>query len=651
MKPPTSRGHRFGWLFFCSLLLAVLCGMGPRSAQAQVYPKEYIRVQPLSVIAQEGSSVGLDVEYAFGQDAQDQTPVYWYRNGKLVGTSQPVLQTYTSPAGAFPKLWDPYKMPRGQVYDDAASVANADLGDARARWVATFTINALSANEAGMYYAKIADVNTFYNWTYTNFAQVAMVPQDPAKSMEIVRHPVSRSLSAPDSGPSLKLYGDMRSHISPILHTPFGAATDAEGFTYIADTLNHCIRRVSPGGRVTTLAGMDGQPYAYVEPSQYDPTNRDARTRKERDPVPGFRAGVTNQSVVPGDPTAYRFYSTFAANNQNEPLFRAPEALTVSDIGVVYVADTGNNAIRGIRTDGNVTTVFDLYGDPGSNNLRSPRGVYFVGSSSDPVNNPPVLYVLDSANYSIKKLYLNDIDGTLDTSKGDPEQFPTFPNQRTGCERIAGLGQTPGWQGVTVSAADAKFYSPRGIVFTIDPATGNETLYIADTVNHVIRQLVKVNNVWTARTVVGFVGAKGNVNAVGTAARLNFPVGLALDEVNQLLYFTEFREPLPAQGSSSLQLAADRFVDGRCGGGYRLLWSDAVRPKRRAGNRNWGRIRHRRSLLLPGGHFLQQGGWVGFAGGHQQQRRPQGEHCDFRCQRLAGRFRGLRRDRGGLRKP
>jgi sugar lactone lactonase YvrE len=548
MKPFTSRGSRPCWLYVFGLFLAVLGGFSPQSARAQVYPKEYIRVQPLSVIVQEGGAVGLDLEYAFGQDARDQTEVYWYRNGKLIGVSLPVLQTYVTPAGAFPKLWDPYVPPKGKMYENAADVATANLSDARAVWLATFNIPAVSANEAGMYYAKVGAVGTFYNWTYTNFAQVAMVPTDPSQSMEIVRNPLSKSLSAPASNPApaIKLYGDMRSHISPILHTPFGTATDPEGFTFVADTLNHCIRKVSPGGHVTTLAGMDGQPYSYFEPSQYDPLKRDARTRKERDPVPGFRAGVTNQAVVPGDATAYRFLSTFDPTNQNEPLFTGPEGIAISDLGIVYVADTGNNAIRGIRTEGNVTTVFDLYGNPGSSNLKSPRGIFFTGSSSDPVNNPPALFVLDSANYSVKKLYLNELDGSLDTSKGDPEPFPTFPNQRTGCEKIAGLSQTPGWQGVPVSAADAKFYSPRGLIYTTDPVTGSETIYLADTVNHVIRQITKTNNAWTARTVVGLVGAKGNVNAVGnesrlgTASRLNYPVGLALDEDNQVLYFTEF---------------------------------------------------------------------------------------------------------------
>ena len=81
MKSLTSRGSRPLWLYVFGLLLAALGGIIPQSAEAQVYPKEYIRIQPLSMIAQEGAAASFDLEYAFGQDAQDQTPVYWYKNG------------------------------------------------------------------------------------------------------------------------------------------------------------------------------------------------------------------------------------------------------------------------------------------------------------------------------------------------------------------------------------------------------------------------------------------------------------------------------------------------------------------------------------------------------------------------------------------
>jgi len=541
MKPLTSRGSLSCWLYVSGLFMAVLGIFGPPMASAQNYPKEYIIEQPvLSGPIKEGETTIIDLHYAFGRDALDLTPVSWYRNGVLVGISLPVLQTYTTPTGALPKLWDPYK---GLLYPEMADPATATINvrNACARWVATFTVS-----EPGMYRAKIGAVGSSSRWTYTNFAQVAMVPNDPSKALEIVRSPLSKSVSAPKSNPApnIKLYGDMRSHILSLFNTPFATATDADGFTFIVDTLNHCIRRVSPGGHVTTLAGLDGQPYNDVELSQNDPSTpkRDALTRKERDPVPGITEdGVTNQSTKVGD-GGYRFRSSFADVSLAEPKFRAPEAVAVSDLGVVYVADTGNNMILRIWADYSGSTpvqrVKRLFGGPTSADLKSPRGVFFSGSSSDPINNPPVLYVLDSANYSVKKLYLNETDGSLDDLKGDPDPFT--PNKRTGCESIAGLGQTPGWQGVPVSAADARFYSPRGLVQTKDPATGAETVYVADTVNHVIRQITKVNNVWTARTVVGLVGAKGNLNAVGTAARLNYPVGLAIDEVNQLLYFTEF---------------------------------------------------------------------------------------------------------------
>jgi hypothetical protein len=548
MKPLNSRGGWPCWLHVVSLFLAVLGGLDPRCATAQNYPKEYIVVQP--VVAgpvREGDSTTIDLEYAFGQDALDLEPVSWYRNGVLFDVTTPVLQTYATPFGVFPKLWDPYT---GLLYPEGADPSTATKGarNACARWVATLT-----TSEPGMYRAKIGAVGNSNRWTYTNFAQVAMVPRDPSRALEIVRNPESKSVSAPNSDPlpGIKLFGDMRSHVSPLLNTPFGAATDAEGFTYIADTLNHCIRRISPGGRVTTVAGIDGHPSSYIELSKKDLASpkRLATTRKERDPTPGYIDGVTNQSIKQAD-GGYRFEPSDSIIFQSEPKFTGPEALTVSDIGVVYVADTGNNAIRRIRRDDSVSPpaqrVDTLFGGLDLPDLKSPRGIFFSGSSTDPINNPPVLYVLNSADYSVKKLYLDEKDGSLKTTEGDPD--PYFPTRKTGCENIAGLGMTPGWQGVPVSASEAKFYSPRGIIYTTDKATGYETIYVADTVNHVIRQISRrpkksedePAGPWIARTVVGFVGSKGNVNGVGTAARLNYPVGLAVDEVRGLLYFTEF---------------------------------------------------------------------------------------------------------------
>jgi sugar lactone lactonase YvrE len=88
---------------------------------------------------------------------------------------------------------------------------------------------------------------------------------------------------------------------------PEGEATDTAGNVYIADTANSTIRKMTPGGTVTTIAGQ---------------------------------AGV--QGMVDGTGTA--------------SLFNQPEALAVDTVGNIYVADTGNGAIREISPVGVVTT-------------------------------------------------------------------------------------------------------------------------------------------------------------------------------------------------------------------------------------------------------------------------------------------------------
>jgi sugar lactone lactonase YvrE len=89
---------------------------------------------------------------------------------------------------------------------------------------------------------------------------------------------------------------------------PQGQATDTAGNVYIADTASSTIRKMTPSGAVTTIAGLAG--------------------------VQGLTDGTGTGS-----------------------LFNQPEALTVDTAGNIYVADTGNAAIRKITPVGIVTTI------------------------------------------------------------------------------------------------------------------------------------------------------------------------------------------------------------------------------------------------------------------------------------------------------
>ena len=98
---------------------------------------------------------------------------------------------------------------------------------------------------------------------------------------------------------------------------PQGAAVDSTGNVYVADTFNHTIRKITPGGVVTTLAGLAG-----------------------------------NIGSADGTGSAARFNS--------------PRGVAVDSAGTVYVADTNNHTIRKITAGGVVTTLAGLPGSSGS---------------------------------------------------------------------------------------------------------------------------------------------------------------------------------------------------------------------------------------------------------------------------------------------
>jgi sugar lactone lactonase YvrE len=149
-------------------------------------------------------------------------------------------------------------------------------------------------------------------------------------------------------------------------HTPSALAIDRRGNLYVADTGNHAIRKIAPGGSVTTLAG-NGKP--------------------------GFADG-------PG------------ALAQ----FNGPVGIAVDDAGIVYVADTYNDRIRRIAPDGSVSTVAGN-GQPGEADGAAP-GAGFDTPAAVAVARDGTLYVADTGNHAIRKI---GTDGRVSTIAVPPE--------------------------------------------------------------------------------------------------------------------------------------------------------------------------------------------------------------------------------------
>jgi sugar lactone lactonase YvrE len=177
--------------------------------------------------------------------------------------------------------------------------------------------------------------------------------------------------------------------------SPSSVAADAAGVVYVADNSNNLIRAVAPSGLVITLAGsgtaawVDGTGAAasFKSPSGvtvYRSSSiiyvADSFNHRIRRLTP---AGATSTLAGSGVATWADGQGTFAS-------FRSPSGLAVDSAGVVYVADSGNNRIRKITPQGTVTTLAGNGSSmPFANGVgisdatfRSPSGVAADGSGN-----------------------------------------------------------------------------------------------------------------------------------------------------------------------------------------------------------------------------------------------------------------------------
>jgi sugar lactone lactonase YvrE len=161
-----------------------------------------------------------------------------------------------------------------------------------------------------------------------------------------------------------------------LFNNPTGIAVDGLGNLYVADTFNDIIRKITPAGSVTTLAGSAGisgtfdgtgglslfnQPIGVAVDSAGNVFVADSGNATIRRVSPA--GAVTTIAGIPA-------ISGFRDGAGSSALFNQPQALVVSLSGQIFVADTGNALVRKIASDETVSTpVLSL--DPGSSNSQS----------------------------------------------------------------------------------------------------------------------------------------------------------------------------------------------------------------------------------------------------------------------------------------
>jgi sugar lactone lactonase YvrE len=198
-------------------------------------------------------------------------------------------------------------------------------------------------------------------------------------------------------------------------NAPSRLETDADANLYITDSGNSAIRRITPAGVVTTLAGSgscgstdgNGAQAQFCNPKGIaldrwgnlwvtDTGNHTVRRIDANGRV----------STVAGAPGVCG-----SADGGASARFCSPQDVAVDYWGNVYVADTGNSTVRMIAPDGKVSTLAGvpgqcaaLDGSPGASRLCSPSGIDVEGND---------IYVADTGNATIRRINLDNVTSTV----------------------------------------------------------------------------------------------------------------------------------------------------------------------------------------------------------------------------------------------
>ena len=365
-----------------------------------------------------------------------------------------------------------------QWFKDGVAIAGANG--------ATLTLTDVQAADAGSYYVVVtnaAGATTSQTVTLTVpplfFPHPTCIAADPAgnlylgdASTQTVQRVNTTSQVALLAGTASSAGSADGTGAAARFNQPGGIVVAGDGTITLADTANGTIRRITPGGVVTTLAGSPtnrgnhdgaGSSATFSSPRGLalspagtvfvaDAMNHTIRRIASNAVVDTFAGTAGVAGAVDGTGTTARF--------------NFPTGVALDPTGNLYVADTTNNTIRRITPGGVVTTLAGLEGVSGSDDGSGPDA-FFNHPGGLAVDAAGYIYVADTGNSAIRRI----------TPAGTVTVFAGMPS-------IAGLqdGRGPG----------AYFNQPQAI--TVGPE-GN--LYVADTGNATIRQITPAGEVTT----------------------------------------------------------------------------------------------------------------------------------------------------------
>jgi sugar lactone lactonase YvrE len=285
--------------------------------------------------------------------------------------------------------------------------------------------------------------------------------------------------------------------------SPQAIALDSLGNLYVGDVFNYRIRKVSvKDGYVSTFAGTGNLLYsdlagrlnqfAYTSGIAVDKAGTvfvaDNKYNNIRS-ISSDGSAITNVAGIPNGVPGY------ADGDAQSSLFSAPNGLAFDNSGNLFIVDQHNRAIRELKFPNKVSTFI-------AENSHIDFGVVWGIACFRPDNN---IYVADISHNWIDRIYN---DGTYMSSFG------------TGA-----AGYKDGPDGIGM-----EFKNPMALAIDSE-----YSIYVADAGNNCIRM---IDAYYNAITLAGS-GSGGIADGTGKAARFNQPAGLALDDINHILYVAD----------------------------------------------------------------------------------------------------------------
>jgi sugar lactone lactonase YvrE len=273
---------------------------------------------------------------------------------------------------------------------------------------------------------------------------------------------------------------------------PSDLVADSAGNIFVTDTANQTIRKITPTGAVSTLAGLAGSL------GSTDGTGSAARFHSPT----GITIDVAgNLYVADTDNNSIRKVTAAGVVTTLATGFSHPSDVAADGSGNLFVADAGSNTIRKVVVStGAVSVVAGQIGSAGSTDATG-ASARFASPEGVAVDSSGNLYVADTNNQTIRKISPAGVVTTLAGLAG-----------RSGSSDGAGTA--------------ARFQSPSDLV--VD-AAGN--ILVADMSNQTIR---KITPAGLTGTVAGQAGVSGSSDGTGNAARFLNPAGLAVDSTGNV---------------------------------------------------------------------------------------------------------------------